>query len=653
MEDIKGILSKSKNLKILYVEDDDVLLSNASELFREFFLRVDEAVDGVDGFDKYEEFYKETGSYYDIVITDINMPRLNGLDMIAKIKKIKDEQVCVTVSAYSDLEFLQKSIELGVDSYIVKPISYKYFIKVLINVVEKVDNRIKIKEYQSKLEELLVEQTQLSRIAQEQSKQKSKFLASMSHEIRNPLTAILGYLDLLRDMETDRQKSEYLNVIDYSSKSLLGLVNDILDLSKIEENKLDMVYKDFDSYYEFDNIAKLFVARADDKRVYFNTNISNSIPKVLNSDILRIKQIISNLLSNAIKFTSTKIDFSISYKENQLIIVVEDDGIGMSDEVQSRIFKEYEQATDTTSYTYGGTGLGLSITLKLTQMLGGEITLKSEVDKFSRFEVVIPIEIGDEANIVKQLDKNYEFSGHILLAEDNMINQKLVQRLLLNMNLTCDCADNGSEAYDMFTKEDYDLVLMDVNMPLMGGKEATKKIRKFEQKEGISEVPIISFSANARNEDIQEYIKIGMNDYVAKPILKNKINEVFKKYLPFNEIKNSEEVQIDSDISIKNLSQILGFDEDEIIEMLNELVDTSIEQLIVMKKAYKDKDTKSIYQSAHFIKGSAYAMRINNLGDITQDLEKFARENNLESINESLKLFDSAVCNLKNNIAKI
>ena len=183
---------------------------------------------------------------------------------------------------------------MGVDSYIVKPISYKYFIKVLINVVEKVDNRIKIKEYQSKLEELLVEQTQLSRIAQEQSKQKSKFLASMSHEIRNPLTAILGYLDLLRDMETDRQKSEYLNVIDYSSKSLLGLVNDILDLSKIEENKLDMVYKDFDSYYEFDNIAKLFVARADDKRVYFNTNISNSIPKVLNSDILRIKQIISN-----------------------------------------------------------------------------------------------------------------------------------------------------------------------------------------------------------------------------------------------------------------------------------------------------------------------------------------------------------------------
>jgi signal transduction histidine kinase/HPt (histidine-containing phosphotransfer) domain-containing protein len=633
MVDVKQLLAKSKATRALYVEDDNSLRTTTAELLKEFFLEVDEAVDGRDGLEKYQAFKEQNSKPYDVVITDINMPNLNGLDMIDEIRKLEADQVCVTVTAYSDLEFLQKSIEIGVDAYIIKPINYKQFIKILHGVIEKIDNRAKIKQYQSQLEELLVEQTQLSRVAQEQSQQKSKFLASMSHEIRNPLTAILGYVDLLMENEQDRQKLEYLEVVDYSSKSLLNLVNDILDLSKIEEGKLDIVYSDFEAKKEFNNIYKLFLARADEKRILLKEMISDELPSVLNSDALRIKQIVSNLLSNAIKFTKSEVELSITYQEEQLVIAVSDDGIGMSDEQQSRIFQEYTQATSSTAHQYGGTGLGLSITLKLTEMLGGKIELVSAEGEGSKFTVTLPVKVGDVNNIQKEIKKDYTFEGHLLVAEDNPVNQKLLQRLLVTMNLTCDMASNGSEAYELYTSEDYDLVLMDVNMPFMDGKRATIKIREFEEQHGVSRVPIVSLSANARVEDIKHYIEIGMDDYIAKPILRAKVYEVFKKYLPFEEVMGQEsEESSEGTLDLDALSDVLGFDRDEIIEMLEELVEIATTELQSMKEAHSQGESVRLYKAAHNIKGSAFAMRLSSMGTTCEALEHAGRANNLEEV---------------------
>ena len=636
MLDTKSIIEKSSKFTVLFVEDNQDLLKSTARFLQEFFLKVDTACDGKAGIQKYQDYYKKHDKYYDIVISDVNLPTISGLDMIENFKNLNSQQVCISLSAYSDVEYLQKSIEIGIDAYLIKPISYRLFIKVLNSVIEKIQIRQKVQLYQKRLEELLEQETQRKKIAQEESRRKSKFLASMSHEIRNPLTAILGYIDLLIELENDKQKLEYLEVVDYSSKSLLYLVNDILDLSKIEQNKLDIVIKDFDTHYEFGNIINLFLAKANDKKITLKTDINPKIPKVLKSDILRVKQIISNLLSNAIKFADTQIELKISYHDEKLIIDVWDDGIGMSQKQQSKIFLEYTQATNSTAHQYGGTGLGLSITLKLVELLGGDIQLDSKQTQYSRFTITIPMQGGDIKNIKTHIiTDNYKFTGHILLAEDNNINQKFVWRLLTNIGLSCDCANNGSEAYDMYRNNDYDLILMDVNMPVLNGIRATKLIREYEQINQVSKIPIISLSANARDEDIQSYLMSGMDDYIAKPILRDRINEVFIKYLPYKKIPKKNSLKQKDSIDIESLAKNTGFSIQEIIQMFGELTQLVDSESIAMTKALEDENFDIIYSSAHKIKGSAFVMSANSIGLIAQTIEQLAKSHKKNDLKES------------------
>lgn len=294
---------------------------------------------------------------------------------------------------------------------------------------------------------------------------KSKFLAQMSHEIRTPLNGIIGFIEILKNLEYDNQKLNYLNIVDLSSKTLLSVINDILDLSKIETGNLELDLHDFNTSQEMKSIVDLFQANAMKKSISIEMNFDEKIPSRIHSDSIKLKQIISNLISNAIKFTPMggKVTFDISYNEMEknLHIVVGDNGIGMSKKTQEHIFDEYTQAEESTHRTFGGTGLGLNISCKLVEMLGGKLSLNSEEGRGSEFSFTIPIAVANSLHVnISEAFTSFN-KQRVLVADDNQVNQLLMKILLEEMNLECDIASDGAEALGMFKTSEYDLVLLD------------------------------------------------------------------------------------------------------------------------------------------------------------------------------------------------
>ena len=379
------------------------------------------------------------------------------------------------------------------------------------------------KEFQSSL-------LQAKENAEHSSHSKSQFLANMSHEIRTPLNAIMGFIDLLQKDETVPKKLEYLNIIKGSSKSLLGVINDVLDISKIEDGKLEIELIDFDTREQFNEIIEFFRTSAVQKKVNIEIHFTLSVPEYIQTDLLRVKQIMSNLLSNAIKFSkqNNTVMVNVDFYQKTLEISVHDEGIGITSEAQKRIFKPFEQADISTTRNFGGTGLGLSISKRLAELLGGDISVSSTIGVGSTFKVTLNVNIIDADIIESVEEEEYQFEGHILVAEDNKTNQMLIKILLSDMNLTCDIAEDGVEAVHMYEQKRYELILMDINMPNMDGLQATEFIRK--KSDDISKIPIIALTANAMKDDISNYLESGMNAYVSKPI---DVNKLAKEMLPF------------------------------------------------------------------------------------------------------------------------
>lgn len=370
-------------------------------------------------------------------------------------------------------------------------------------------------EHSKELSENLIEaKTQ----ADSANKAKSSFLASMSHEIRTPLNAIMGFINLLEKDETDPKKLEYLTTVQNSSSSLLGVINDILDISKIEDGKLDIEAIDFNVYQQTNELVMFFQSIAETKDIRLKLNIDSSVPEYLTSDPLRLKQVMSNLISNAIKFSpeNSEVIVDLSYKDKQLYVSVKDKGIGISEEAKRRIFNAFEQAETSTTRSFGGTGLGLTISKKLVELLGGEISVEGEVGQGSVFSFYVDAPESKESVADPIEEREYQFEGHVLVAEDNKTNQMLIKILLDEMGIDYKVVDDGKEAVQAFLDEDFDLILMDINMPKMDGIEATQQIRKANK--DTNTVPIIALTANAMKEDVQKYLKAGMNGHISKPI---------------------------------------------------------------------------------------------------------------------------------------
>ncbi|MEA3314360.1 MAG: response regulator [Campylobacterota bacterium] len=516
---IKELLDFTKNLKILYVEDNDMTREITQDILKRYFGEVNSKSNGKDGLEAFKQ------SNYDLVITDINMPFMDGLAMIKEIKLVNENVPTMVLSAYNEVDYFSEAISLGVDGYIFKPISLDNFMKTLIKIIDKLklsqQNNIYKKQLESKVIELELA-----------NKTKSEFLANMSHEIRTPLNAIMGFIDILIDGEKNTKKLKYLKVINEATDTLTGTINDILDFSKLESGKLNIEYLDFNPNEDFEIIKELFKAKALEKNINLNITLEN-MPNSLNGNILRIKQIINNLLSNAIKFTSENknIYLKMNYQNNFLNILVKDEGIGISKEYQNNIFKPFTQEDSSITRKYGGTGLGLAISYSLINAMNGDISVKSDLGEGSEFFISIPLNIGKDIKLLIRYDIQKSLKGNVLLVEDNNANQLFMKIVFKKIGFTFDIANDGIEAVEKFKENRYDLIFMDENMPNMNGIEATKTILDIEKNNSSKHTPIIALTANAIKGDRERFLEAGMDEYISKPIDKKKLIDISSKLL--------------------------------------------------------------------------------------------------------------------------
>ncbi len=377
--------------------------------------------------------------------------------------------------------------------------------------------------------------------AESNAKIKSEFLANMSHEIRTPMNGIQGLLFLLSKTNLDEKQQDYVKKSIFSAKNLLRIIDDILDFSKMEAGKLELEIIPFTIENIFDDVVALYSPKANDKELYLNSETCDCAQRVLLGDPLRIKQVLFNFVSNSLKFTEKGgVNVTISsceYLSDNLlscIFMVEDTGIGISKEKQERLFSAFTQADSSTTRKYGGTGLGLAISKKIIDTMQGELWIESELGKGSKFYFKLTFEICTDEVKINEIQESYEPKAespnkkHLLLVEDNDINQLIAEELLQGFGYSVDIANNGQEALDMLEKKSYAAVLMDIQMPVMDGLTATRMIR---EKQKYKDLIVIAMSAHAMQGDYEISIQNGMNDHITKPIDPDKLNMTLDKWI--------------------------------------------------------------------------------------------------------------------------
>jgi CheY-like chemotaxis protein len=385
--------------------------------------------------------------------------------------------------------------------------------------------------------------------AEQASKAKSNFLANMSHEIRTPLNAIIGMTTIAKNADDSQRKDYCLGKIESASIHLLGLINDILDMSKIEEDKFELSYSEFDFSAMIQRVISIFEFRFMEKKQKLITEIDPSVPKRIITDDQRLAQVITNLLSNSVKFTPEGGTITLCVKrlsnKNEgfctLEIRVTDTGIGISKEQQGNLFQSFVQVDSSIARKFGGTGLGLAISKKIVELMQGGIRIESEENKGATFIFTLRAEIpsaaaGSSAEIpTGKADQNEQPDYHgkrILLAEDVEINREIVITIMEPLGLEIVEAVDGRNAYDLFhaNPDNFDLIFMDIHMPGMDGYEASRLIRAFSHPKAKT-IPIVAMTANVFKEDVENCLAAGMNDHIGKPLNFDALNAILKKYL--------------------------------------------------------------------------------------------------------------------------
>lgn len=463
-----------------------------------------------------------------IALVDVQMPEMDGFELVEILKsnpRTKDILIIFVTAISTDTKYAVRGLNTGAVDYLYKPLNPFVTSAKVDSFIQFVRNQRDIKKKNEELQAFQKKLIQAKEEAEQGKRIKENFLANMSHEIRTPINGIIGIANLLNSTQLTEEQREMVSLLEISSNSLLGVINDILDLSKIEAGKFKINRSEMDLIKSCNAVVNLLKIRAKEKELELITDFDKELPALVMADSLRLNQILMNLIANAIKFTpvgSVTLKVSVLDRKGnnlQIKFSVTDTGIGIAKENIDKIFETFEQADEQTTIKFGGTGLGLSIVKNLAKLKGGILEVESEENIGSTFSFTNWYEVvqNEQTEVIKKPGKLAPFENvTILVAEDNPINAFLINKILKEWNITFKIVENGREAIENLKENDYDLILMDTFMPVMNGLDAIKLIRDGYAL-GKENIPIITFSAAVMEDDKKTALSAGANDVVSKP----------------------------------------------------------------------------------------------------------------------------------------